>query len=89
MDPLRLKNRVLEADIDFLSRHSKSAIELYANGERDLVQTLAELEDNQKLGLSRSMVRAILTDAMNNSSCGKNEKRRERLIALKARLIVI
>lgn len=84
----RSEKKVLEANNEFLARHTQNAIELYASGDRDLPQTLAELEDNHQLGMSGSTIREILSDLINDSSAAKSEKRRERLLVLKSRLVM-
>ena len=77
----------METNIDFLMRHTKDTIELYAQGERDLIQTLAELEDNQQLGLSHSIMIKVVDQVINSYIRGTNEGGHERLSLLKSKLI--
>ena len=77
----------METKIDFLVRHTEDTIELYARGERDLTQTIAEIEDNQQLGLTASVLRRIMDEEISNYIKGTNEKRHERLALLKSKLI--
>ena len=46
----RLEKKILDVNNDFLARHTQSAIELYACGDRDLAQIMAELGDNHMDG---------------------------------------
>ena len=76
----------MELDNDFLTRHTRSMIELYSTGERDLIQTLAELQDNKGLGLSSTAINRILTEAIKDAINGDSPKRHERLLLLRSRL---
>jgi hypothetical protein len=59
-------------------------IELYLKGERDLIQTVAELQDNHELGMSDKTLHSILNEAIRACIKSNDRNGHERLVRLQS-----